>query len=56
MVLYDANPGSYSQASYSNLKTGRICAIIGIVLQGIVILIYGAMAVFIVSEASRGIH
>lgn len=56
MALYDANPGSYSQASYSNLKTGRICAIIGIVLQGIVILIYGAMAVFIVSEASRGIH
>ena len=31
MALYEANPGMYSAASYNNVKTGRICAIIGIV-------------------------
>ncbi|MBX9784958.1 MAG: hypothetical protein K2X48_16840 [Chitinophagaceae bacterium] len=46
MALYDANPGVYSQASYNNVKTGRICAIIGIVLQGIGLLIYIAFIVF----------
>lgn len=40
MELYNANPGMYSPASLSNIKTGRICAIIGIVLQGIGILFY----------------
>jgi M penetrans paralogue family 26 len=46
MALYDANPGLYSQASYNNVKTGRICAIIGIVLQGIGLLIYIAFIIF----------
>jgi hypothetical protein len=40
MALYNANPGMYSPASLSNIKTGRICAIIGIILQGIGILFY----------------
>jgi M penetrans paralogue family 26 len=40
MALYNANPGMYSPASLSNIKTGKICAIIGIVLQGIGILVY----------------
>ena len=58
MALYDANPGMYSQASYSNVKTGRICAIIGIVLQGIAILVYIIMAVVLVSAvgASGGFN
>ncbi|HLO37265.1 MAG TPA: CCC motif membrane protein [Lacibacter sp.] len=46
MALYNANPGAYSAASLSNIKTGRICAIIGIVLQCIGILIYIVMIVF----------
>ncbi len=40
MELYNANPGLYTQASLSNIKTGKICAIIGIVLQGIAVLVY----------------
>lgn len=48
MALYEANPGMYSPASLSNIKTGRICAIIGLVLQGIGILIYIIFIVAIV--------
>ena len=40
MGLYNANPGMYTPASLSNIKTGKICAIIGIVLQGIAVLVY----------------
>jgi hypothetical protein len=40
MDLYRANPTAYSEASLSNLKAGRICAIIGIILQGLGLLIY----------------
>ena len=29
--LYMANPDLYTAASYSNLRTGRICAIIGLI-------------------------
>jgi magnesium-transporting ATPase (P-type) len=33
MTLYNANPSSYSQASFNNLKAGRICGIIGLILS-----------------------
>ncbi len=58
MALYQANPGMYSEGSYNSVKTGRICAIIGIVLQGIGLLVYIAMAVFFVSAigASGGFN
>ncbi|MEJ7739124.1 MAG: CCC motif membrane protein [Chitinophagaceae bacterium] len=36
--LYAANPTAYTPGSYSNLKTGRICAIIGIVLSALSII------------------
>lgn len=32
-ALYNANPGAYDVKSYSNLKAGRICAIVGLVLS-----------------------
>jgi hypothetical protein len=35
MALYNSNPGSYTLHSYSNVKTGRNIAIIGLVLAGI---------------------
>jgi hypothetical protein len=34
--LYRADPSLYSPPSYSNLKAGKICAIIGVCLSGIV--------------------
>ena len=38
--MYNASPEVYSQASYNNLKAGRICAIIGLILQGLIVLFY----------------
>ena len=52
MALYNANPGMYTQASLSNIKTGRICAIIGIVLQGVAVLIY--LIIFVVALGAIG--
>jgi hypothetical protein len=49
MALYNANPGMYSPSSLSNIKTGRICAIIGIVLQLIGIIGYIIFIVFFIS-------
>lgn len=43
LALYKANPGSYSEAAFGNLKAGRICAIIGIVLQLSFLIIYFAI-------------
>ena len=58
MALYAANPGAYTEPSYRNIKAGRICAIIGIVLQGIGILFYILMAVIFVGAvgASGGFN
>ncbi len=50
--LYNANPGVYSEASYSNVKAGRICAIIGLILWAIGILAYVAIIAFFVTAAS----
>lgn len=41
--LYESNPDAYTSVSYNNLKAGRICAIIGIVLSS-----FGAIT-FIIS-------
>ncbi len=30
---YFANPGQYLQSSYNNMKAGRVCAIIGLILS-----------------------
>lgn len=41
--LYQENPNAYTQSSFSNLKAGRICGIIGLSLSSlyfIIILIY----------------
>jgi hypothetical protein len=35
MALYNSNPGAYTPASYSNVKSGRNIAIIGLVLAGV---------------------
>lgn len=50
MELYNANPGMYSPSSLSNIKTGRICAIIGIVLQLLGLIAYIVFILFIVAS------
>lgn len=52
MALYNANPGAYSPSSLSNIKTGRICAIIGIALQLVVIIAYIIFIVIMVSAVA----
>jgi hypothetical protein len=37
-ALYLANPQAYTPGSYSNLKAGNVCAIIGLILSGISLL------------------
>lgn len=37
--LYEQNPSSYTPGSYSNLKTGRICAIIGLALSAVYLIV-----------------
>ena len=53
MALYRNNPELYSPASYNNIKAGRICAIIGIALQAIGLIIYIFMIAFFVSNADK---
>jgi len=45
LALYDANPSGYTSSSYNNLKAGRICAIIGLCLSGIYLL----MAIMVIA-------
>ncbi len=51
--MYRANPELYSEASYNNIRAGRICSIIGICLQLVAIFFYVILIVFAVSSASR---
>lgn len=39
MKRYQAAPGQYTAGSYSNLKAGRICAIIGLSISAIYVII-----------------
>ena len=36
--MYKENPTRYTQSSYSNLKAGKVCGIIGICISGVFIL------------------
>lgn len=36
---YRESPNRYSQSSYGNLKAGKICAIIGVCISGVIILV-----------------
>jgi len=51
--LYRANPELYSEASYNNIRAGRICSIIGIALQVIGLVFYIILIAFAVSTAGR---
>ncbi len=38
MSLYKINPSAYTVGSYNNAKAGKICAIIGLSLSGLVLI------------------
>jgi len=54
--MYRANPGLYTATSYNNIKAGRICAIIGLALAAVGIVIYIIFIVFAVSAVSAAEH
>jgi ABC-type Fe3+ transport system permease subunit len=50
--MYHENPNLYSASSYETLRAGRICAIIGLCLVGVVIFIFVMIAIFAASFAT----
>jgi len=53
LKLYNVSPEVYTAGSYSNLKAGRTCAIIGLILNGLLIIFYAAIFIFALSGAAR---
>jgi hypothetical protein len=45
--LYNSHPEMYTEGSLSNLKAGRVCSIIGVVLLGLAFLYFIFVLVFI---------
>ena len=37
---YDANPTNFTKSSYSNMKAGRVCAIIGLSISSVYLIIF----------------
>jgi hypothetical protein len=48
-VAYETNPALYTVSSYNNLKAGKICAIIGLILNALCMLIVICAIIFAVS-------
>jgi Na+-transporting methylmalonyl-CoA/oxaloacetate decarboxylase gamma subunit len=53
MDMYRANPEQYSLSSYNNIKAGRVCAIIGIILQVLGLIAYILFIAFFISLAGN---
>jgi hypothetical protein len=51
---YKADPGRYSTSSYKNLKGGRICAIIALCIQAVLVVFYIIYFVVILGAAGSG--
>jgi hypothetical protein len=49
--LYNSSHhGTYSITSLNNIKTGRTCSIIGIILSGLIVLVYAIIIIAAVSS------
>lgn len=48
--LYKNNPELYSETSYNNIKAGRICAIVGIALQVVGLMLYIAFIAYFLNN------
>ncbi|MDP2388274.1 MAG: hypothetical protein Q8M29_18015 [Bacteroidota bacterium] len=42
---YEANPTMYKESSFKNLKAGRVCGIIGLIVGGLVWIFYGSVII-----------
>ncbi|MDR0505247.1 MAG: hypothetical protein LBH32_00285 [Dysgonamonadaceae bacterium] len=45
--MYAVNPDAYTESSYKNLKAGKVCAIIGLIISVLCTFLYIAMIVSI---------
>jgi hypothetical protein len=52
--VYLSNPSAYSEASFKNLKAGKICAIVGTSLSALYV-VYFIVYVIIIGAAAGGI-
>jgi hypothetical protein len=52
--LYRDSPELYTMGSYTNLKAGRICAIIGLIINVLLVLFYAAIIIFALSAGGAG--
>ncbi|MFN6038661.1 MAG: CCC motif membrane protein [Bacteroidota bacterium] len=50
---YESNPSQYRVSSYNNLKAGRVCGIVGIIIGGLVWIFYAFAIFFSVAALSR---
>lgn len=46
LSIYNNHPDQYSVASYNNTKTGRVCSIIGIIINVLFVIGYAALIIF----------
>jgi hypothetical protein len=51
LALYKQDPSAYTAGSYSNTKAGRICAIIGLSISALYLILVIIMIVFVGMEA-----
>ncbi|MFY8004911.1 MAG: CCC motif membrane protein [Chitinophagaceae bacterium] len=51
--IYRLNPTEFTEASYKQLKTGKICAIIGLILSAMLFLMIVGILAFVGMEALK---
>jgi M penetrans paralogue family 26 len=51
--MYRLSPEVYTAGSYNNLKAGRICAIIGLILNTLFVLFYAGIILFALSTGQN---
>ncbi|HMC87813.1 MAG TPA: CCC motif membrane protein [Chitinophagaceae bacterium] len=52
LKLYNASPEVYTLGSYNNLKSGRICAVIGLILSSLIIIVYVGLIIIAITSAA----
>lgn len=50
MKTYREDPGKYTLSSYNNLKTGRICSIIGLSISAVYIVVILGIVIFAIAN------
>ena len=50
---YNASPDLFTNGSYSNLKAGRTCAVIGLILNGLLVIFYAVVFAVAFSSMSN---